>query len=141
VPDLDATAADEREMLGPRLGLDGAHHPRHGVEPTRFHGRGRREAERNAVDDHGNLGRERAERSQRAPPRRVPVVRDHFDHVEAVEIPENPPGELRPPSQAHAIHQSPPPPPQPPQPPPSPPPPHEEPQDEPHDDDVWRRRA
>ncbi len=121
--DLDAAAAHEGQMLRPGFRAGGVHQPRHAVEPRVIDRDGGGEAERDAMQQHRHLRRQRAQRAELAPPRAEVILGDHLDDVDAVEMGENAGGELGPPAQAEAVvAQLPPHPPHPP--PPPPPPPH-----------------
>jgi hypothetical protein len=101
--DLDTAAADEREMLRPALGIGSLDQPRHAIEALGRDSDCRGETERDPVQNHAHLrgqGPQRAQISARGP---EIIVRDDLDHIDPVEMGENPGGELGAPAEPEPI--------------------------------------
>jgi hypothetical protein len=103
VSDLDSTAADEGQVLGPRLGRHGADHAREAVEPATVHRRRRRQPQRHAVQHDRDVRGQCAQGPQRAAAGADPVVGDHLDDVDAIQVGEDAGRQLRSPAEPHTV--------------------------------------
>ena len=84
--DFDAAAADESQMLGPALGAGRVDQPRDAIEPPRFDGHCRGEAERHAMQHHSDLRRQCLQCPQIAPRRVEILLGNNLDQIDLGEM-------------------------------------------------------
>src|SRR5262245_40336366 len=142
MPDLDATRANECEMLGPRFRLHIADKSRNAVEAPGGNFLRSRQAKPDAVDMHRYPARHVLQRPPLRPAGVEVIVGDQFEYVDAIERIENSRSELGTPAETDAIPRHPPPqPPHPPPPPQLPPPLPPLPQPLPHPEPLREARS
>jgi len=95
--DLDAAARGQRrDRCRPALGIASLDQPREAIEAPGCDKGCRGETERGPVQHHAHLSSQRLQRAQIGAPgaSKVKYLRDDFDHIDPVEMGENPGGEL-----------------------------------------------
>ena len=83
---LVPSAADERQVLRPKVGLERTDDAGHALEPTFVDRRSRAQAKRNTVHDDRDLRRERLDRTQLSLGRLEQVISDHLEDVDLVAV-------------------------------------------------------